>query len=92
MIKYQILNVTEVTLTFTSSFAPGSSQNQDSLKFECRYQTVVNGLNANLNVAPKSGNGLSRQGSLHYEIEISEFSGRTLITIRPEHHIDINLT
>ena len=52
----------------------------------------MNGLNTNLNVAPKSGNGLSRQGSLKYEIEISEFSGRTLITIRPEHHIDINLT
>ena len=41
-----------------------------------------------------NGNGLSRQGSLKYEMEttVSDVDGKTLITIKPKHDLDINLT
>ena len=81
-----------------SSFVTGSgSSTIRGLKLECRYPTDVNGLNSDISVASNSspnGNGLSRQGSLKYEMDttVSDVDGRTVITIKPKHDLDINLT
>ena len=80
-----------------SSYAPGSGSSRiRGLKLECRYPTDVNGLNTDISVASDSaasGNG-SSQGSLKYEMDttVSDVDGRTLITIKPKHDLDINLT
>ena len=80
-----------------SSYAPGSGSSRiRGRKLECRYSTDVNGLNTDISVASDSaanGNG-SSQGSLKYEMDttVSDLDGRTLITIKPKHDLDINLT
>ena len=108
MKKYLIFNDTQLIVIFMtkfevispkpfSSFATGSgSSTIRGLKLECRYPTDVNGLNTDISVASDStgsGNG-SSQGSLKYEMDttVSDVDGRTLITIKPKHDLDINLT